>query len=312
MRVLVSGANGFVGRALCLYLLSNGHSVVPIVRRYSGMEGEHIIDEEFSGIQSLSDCDSIVHLAGRAHIVHDQEIDPLAAFRVANVNTTLALANRAIESGVRRFVFMSTVKVNGEVTAPGCCFKSDDLPAPQDPYAISKLEAEKGLLEISARTGLEVVIIRPPLVYGPDVKGNFASLIKWVKNEVPLPLGAVDNRRSMIALDNLVNFTTLCADIDASPNAKGQVFLVSDGEDVSTAELLRRVAKAYQCNSRLFSVPVGLIRLAAGWVGKSPLADRLLGSLVIDDSKARQVLGWHPPVSMDEQLQKMVLHDSLV
>lgn len=305
MRVLVSGANGFVGRALCPYLSANGHSVVPLVRRPCGMEGEHIVSEESSWTWALKDCDSVVHLAGRAHVMQDQERDPLLAFRVANVDAVLALANRAVEAGVRRFVFMSTVKVNGEVTAPGCSFKSDDLPAPQDSYAISKWEAEQGLFEITKRTGLEVVIIRPPLVYGPDVKGNFASLIKWVKNGVPLPLGAVHNRRSMIALDNLVSFAALCANVDASPNAKGQVFLVSDGEDISTTELLRKLAKVYGRRSRLLPVPVGAMRLLAQFMGKTSLSDRLFGSLVIDDSKAREMLGWQPPVSMDQQLRKM-------
>jgi nucleoside-diphosphate-sugar epimerase len=305
MRVLVSGANGFVGRALCPYLSSMGHTVVPVVRRPCGMEREHIVSNQVSWTRALKDCDSVVHLAGRAHIMQEQECDSLFAFRAANVDITLEFANRAIEAGVRRFVFMSTIKVNGEETVPGFSFKPDDRPAPRDAYAISKWEAEQGLRAIADKTGLEVIIIRPPLIYGPGVKGNFASLIHWVKSGMPLPLGAIHNRRSMIALDNLVNFTALCADIDASPNAKGQVFLVSDGEDVSTTELLRRVAKAYGCNSRLLPVPDGIMRIAARLMGKSSLADRLLGSLVIDDSKARELLGWHPQVSMDKQLRKM-------
>ena len=312
MRVLVTGANGFLGSALCPHLVALGHEVVPAVRRASGVADEIIVHDEASWKAALEGCDSIVHLSARAHVIEDQERDPLQAFRVSNVDTTIELASRAVGIGVRRFVFMSTIKVNGEETAPGCSFRADDPPDPKDLYAISKWEAEKELLEIAQRTELEVVIIRPPLVYGPEVKGNFASLVKWVKNGVPLPLGAVNNRRSMIALDNLVDFTALCADIDASPHAKGQVFLASDGEDVSTTELLHRVAKAYGCNSHLLSVPAGLICFAARFIGKSSLADRLLGSSVIDDSKARQLLGWHPPVSMDEQLQKMALYDALV
>jgi len=312
MKVLVTGANGFVGSVFCPHLAALGHEVVPTVRRPRENFHERIVYDEASWRTALKGCDSVIHLAARAHVMQDQELDRLQAFRLNNVTTTIDLANRAVEMGVRRFVFMSTIKVNGEETVPGCSFSPDDPAAPKDPYAISKWEAEQGLFEIAQRTGLEVVIIRSPLVYGPGVKGNFASLIKWTKIGIPLPLGAVHNRRSMIALDNLVNFTALCADIDASPNAKGQVFLVSDGEDVSTAELLRRVAKAYRCSSRLFSVPVGLMCLAARWMGKSSLADRLFRSLVIDDSKARQMLGWHPPVSMYEQLQKMALHDSLV
>jgi nucleoside-diphosphate-sugar epimerase len=312
MRVLVTGANGFVGGALCPHLAALGHDVVPAVRRPSGMSNERIVSDDASWKAALEGCHSVIHLAARVHVMHDQETDPLEAFRVNNVDATLELANRAVEAGICRFVFMSTVKVNGEETASGCSFKPDDLVDPKDPYAISKWEAEQCLLDIGRKTGLEVVIIRPPLVYGPGVKGNFASLVKWVKKGMPLPLGAVSNRRSMVALDNLVSFIALCADVESSSNAKNQVFLVSDDEDISTAELLRRVAKAYRCSSRLFSVPVVLMRHAAKWMGKSSLADRLLGSLVIDDSKARQLLGWRPPVSMNEQLQKMALHDSLV
>lgn len=312
MRVLVTGANGFVGSALCPHLVALGHEVVPVVRRQSSIADEVIVHGAESWKAALKGCDSVIHLAARAHVMQDQERDPSQAFRANNVDTTIELAKRAVEAGVRRFVFMSTIKVNGEETALGCSFSPNNPVAPKDPYAISKWEAERGLLTFAQRTGLELVIIRPPLVYGPGVKGNFASLIKWVKNGVPLPLGAIHNRRSMIGLDNLVNFTALCADIDASPNAKGQVFLVSDGEDVSTAELLRKVAKAYRRNSRLFRVPEGLMRVAARWMGKASIADRLFGSLVVDDSKARQMLGWHPQLSMDEQLQKMAQHDSRV
>ncbi len=274
------------------------------------MKEEHIVGDKLSWMHALAGCNSLVHLAGRAHVMLDHEPDPLQAFRAANVVTTIELANRAVETGVRRFVFMSTIKVNGEETASGCRFKPDDLTAPQDPYAISKWEAENELLEIARNTGLEVVIIRPPLVYGPAVKGNFATLIRWVNSGVPLPLGAIHNCRSMIALENLVSFTALCADVEASPNAKKQIFLVSDGEDVSTSELLRKVAKAYGCTSHLLPLPVGLIRFAARLMSKASLADRLLGSLVIDGAKARETLGWSPPVTMDEQLKKMALHDS--
>jgi nucleoside-diphosphate-sugar epimerase len=311
MRVLVSGANGFVGRTLCTSLVALGHDVVPAVRRQSDIAGEVIVHDAASWETALMGCDSVVHLAARAHVMKDKEQDPLQVFRSNNVDTTIELANRAVEAGVRRFVFMSTIKVNGEQTVPGYSFSSDDPVDPKDPYAISKWEAEQELLEIAKRTGLEVVIIRPPLVYGPHVKGNFATMIKWIKQGIPLPfLGVSHNRRSMIALDNLVNFTALCADFDASPNVKSQVFLVSDGEDISTAELLRRVAKAYQRKIHLFSIPMGLMQLVARWMGKTSIADRLFGSLVIDDSKARQMLGWRPPLGMDDQLQKMAQHDS--
>lgn len=310
MKVLISGANGFIGRALCPYLLSLGHSVVATVRRSCGLNGEHIVGDRSSWMHALAGCSSVIHLAGRAHVMPDHELNPLQAFRTANVVTTTELANQAVEAGVRRFVFMSTIKVNGEETAPGCRFNADDLTNPHDPYAISKCEAENGLLEIARKTGLEIIIIRPPLVYGPGVKGNFASLIRWINRGWPLPLGAIHNRRSMLALENLISFAALCADIEASPNVKNQIFLVSDGEDVSTSELLRKIAKAYGRNSHFLPLPVWGIRFAARLMNNKSLADRLLGSLVIDDSKAREMLGWRPPVTMDEQLQRMALHDS--
>ncbi len=310
MRVLVSGANSFIGRALCSHFSSLGHSVVPAVRQSYGMKGEHIVGDKHSWMHALAGCYSVVHLAGRTQVMQDDETDPIQAFRAANVGTTIELANRAVEAGVRRFVFMSTIKVNGEETAPGCRFKPDDLTEPEDPYAISKWEAENGLLEIARKSGLEVVIIRPPLVYGPGVKGNFGSLVRWVNSGVPLPLGSIHNCRSMIALENLVSFAALCADIEASPNAKNQIFLVADGEDVSTSELLRKVAKAYGCTSQLVPAPAGLIRFVARLMNKTSLADRLLGSLEIDWSKTRGMLDWSPPVTMDEQLKKMALYDS--
>jgi nucleoside-diphosphate-sugar epimerase len=179
------------------------------------------------------------------------------------------------------------------------------VPAPQDAYAISKWEAEQGLMAIARETGMGVVIIRPPLVYGLDVKGNFAKLVQWVRKGIPLPFGALQNRRSLLALDNLVSFIALCADPAKSPKAANEVFLISDGEDVSTAELLRRVARAYGTKAHLIPVPPAWLRFGARLLGKSAVADRLLGSLVIDSSKARELLGWRPVVTMDEQLQKM-------
>lgn len=310
MKVLVSGANGFIGRALCPHLLLLGHSVVPAVRRSGGMKGEHTVGDKSSWMHALTGCSSVVHLAGRIPVMQNREREPLRAFRNVNVDKTIELANRAVEAGVRRFIFMSTIKVNGEETPPGNRFKADDSPAPRDLYAISKWEAEQELLEIACKTGLEVVIIRPPLVYGPGVKGNFAFLIRWINRGWPLPFGAIHNQRSMLALENLVSFAALCADIDASPNAKNQIFLVSDGNDVSTRELLRKIAKAYGRNSYLFPLPVGVIKVTARLMNKASLADRLLGSLILDGSKAWEMLGWSPSVTMDEQLKKMAFYDS--
>lgn len=307
MKVLVTGANGFIGSALCDHLTALGHAVVPVVRRHSALANARILDEEDHAGWStaLDGCDSIVHLAGRAHVMREYEQDPLKTFRADNVEITLALAHRALAAGVKRFVFMSTIKVNGEHTRPGRCFEPDDEPAPSDAYALSKLEAEKGLFNIARETGLEVVVIRPPLVYGPGVKGNFAALIKWVNKGIPLPLGTVDNQRSLIALENLVSFVTLCADRNASPQAANQVFLVTDGKPVSTTDLLKHIAHAYGQQPNLIPVPAGLMRLTARLIGKANVADRLLGSLVANDSKAREMLGWQPPISMIEQLRRM-------
>lgn len=305
MKVLVTGASGFIGSALCPYLSSLGHAVVPTVRGPCGIAGEHIVGDNASWNRALAGCDSVVHLAGRAYVMQDQKANPAQAFRAANVDLTLTLARRAAAAGVRRFVFMSTIKVNGERTALGARFGPDDTPAPEEAYGLSKWEAEQGLREVADETGMEIVIIRPPMVYGPCAKGNFATLIKCVKKGLPLPLGAVHNRRSLIALDNLLNFTALCSDRAASPAAANQVFVVSDGRDLSTTELLRAIARAYDCPTRLIPMPAGLIRLGACLMGKSVTVDRLLGSLAIDDTKARELLGWHPTVSMDEQLRKM-------
>lgn len=310
-RVLVNGANGFIGRALCSHLSSLDYLVIPVVRNFSGIKGEYIVGDKQSWMHALAGCSAVVHLVGRTHARQNHEPDPLQAFRAANVVTTTELAYRAVEAGVSRFIFMSTIKVNGEKTATGYRFKPDDLAAPQDPYAISKWEAENELLEISKKVGLEVVIIRPPIVYGPDVKGNFAFLLHWINRGFPLPLGAINNCRSMLALENLVSFIALCVDIEASPNAKNQIFLVSDGEDVSTSELVYKIRKAYGCNSKIFPLPVRVIRFAARLIN-GPFADRLLESLLIDGSKAREMLGWNPPFTMDEQLKKMAIYDSSI
>jgi nucleoside-diphosphate-sugar epimerase len=236
----------------------------------------------------------------------------LTEYREINVNVTLALAEEAARAGVRRFVFISSIKVNGEQTPPSRPFRPSDVPVPRGAYSISKREAEEGLNMLAQKTGLEVVIIRAPLVYGPGVKGNFAAMIRWLRKGVPLPFGAVQNKRSLVALDNLVDFISLCANADKSPLAANQLFLISDGEDVSTAELLRKVARGYGVNPRLVPLPVKLIRILSRLSGRRAVADRLLSSLQVDSSKARALLGWTPIVSMDEQLQEMVRYDSRV
>jgi len=264
----------------------------------------HYWDMKFQpGDEALSGVDVVVHMAARVHIMHDDASDPLTEFRKINVEGTLNLAKRAAVAGVKRFVFISSVKVNGEKTTVGKPFSPDDVVTTHDPYGVSKWEAEQALFRLAASTGMEVVIIRPPLVYGPGVKANFRKMIQWVDKGVPLPLGAIDNQRSLVALDNLVDFIVLCT---THPRAAGELFLVSDGEDVSTTELLQKVAKALHKKARLFSMPSSLMRVTARFLGKQALADRLFESLQVDNSKACALLGWKPVVTMDEQLKETV------
>lgn len=230
--------------------------------------------------------------------------NPLAEFRRVNVDGTLNLGAQAAAAGVRRFVFVSSVKVNGEFTAPERAFSAADSPAPQDPYGISKMEAEKGLRRIAAETGMEVVIVRPPLVYGPSVKANFAALMRAVQRGVPLPLASVTrNRRSFVALDNLLDLLITCID---HPAAANQTFLVSDGEDLSTADLLYRLGQALGKPVRLFPAPPSLLQFGANLLGRGDAARRLLGNLQVDIGHTRNILHWNPPVSVDEGLRRAV------
>jgi nucleoside-diphosphate-sugar epimerase len=249
----------------------------------------------------LGKADVLVHLAARVHVMRDTAVDALAAFRAVNVQGTLNLARQASASGVKRFVFISSVKVNGEATHKGRPFTAEDLAAPQDAYGISKMEAEQGLRQIAAETGLEVVIIRPTLVYGPGVKANFAALMRAVQRGYPLPLGAVHNQRSLVALDNLVDFIITCI---THPQAANQTFLVSDGQDLSTTELVRGMAQAAGVPARLLPVSVWALHAGASLLGKGDVVQRLCGNLQVDISKARSLLGWVPPVSLEEGLRR--------
>lgn len=305
MKILVTGANGFIGRALCRHLAFLGHEVLPVVRRVSGIQNEFIISDGQSWHGVLHGCDTVVHLAGLSHAMIKNGSNSKDLFKSVNVDKTLDLARQAVVAGVRRFIFMSTVKVNGESTNSGDSFNSKSLHDPQDLYAKSKLEAEQGLNLISEKNNLEVTIIRSPMVYGPGVKGNFHSLMRVINSGIPLPLAKIDNVRSMIAIDNLVNFISLCADITASPSAKNQVFLVSDCHPISTPELLRKISEVYGVKVKTFPFPLCLLRIFSLCLGKLSLMDRLTESLVVDDSKTIEMLGWKPVVSMDEQLRKM-------
>ncbi len=312
MRLLVTGATGFVGQALVSELLAEEFSVSALVRSETAYLPSGINKLIVADLAALADfravlinIEVVIHLAARVHIMDDGAGDPLAEFRKMNTDATLRLAKQAAEAGVKRFVFLSSIKVNGEMTAIGKPFKPDDGFVPDDPYGLSKYEAEQGLLALAKETGMEVVIIRPPLVYGPGVRANFASMMSWVKKSVPLPFGAIHNQRSLVALDNLVSFIIHCID---HPKAANEVFLISDGEDVSTTELLQKVAKALGKRSWLLPIPVSWMSFAAKLVGKEDVANRLFGSLQVDSSKASNLLGWKPVVTMDEQLKKMVKH----
>jgi nucleoside-diphosphate-sugar epimerase len=252
---------------------------------------------------ALINVGSVVHLAARVHLLHDPDPKPLAAYRAVNVDGTLNLARQAAAAGVKRFVFVSTVKVNGEYSAPGSPFAESAAPCPQDAYGQSKLEAEQGLRQICAETGMEFVIIRPPLVYGPGVKANFAALMRAVQLGWPLALGAVSNRRSLVALDNLADFIVTCA---THPKAANQTFMVSDGNDLSTTELVRGLARAASVPARLMPVPVWALEAGATLLGKRGEVRRLCGSLQVDISKARNLLGWTPPISVEEGLRRAV------
>lgn len=308
MKLMITGANGLVGRSACARALEGGMRVCGATRQAfalpSGVEAMVVpgLDSPTGWVDALTDCDAVLHAAARVHVMHDSVADPLVEFRKVNVDGTLHLARQAAAAGVRRFVFVSSVKVNGEGTGAGHPFTASDAPAPQDPYGISKNEAEQGLRQIAAETGMEVVLVRPPLVYGQGVKANFASLMRWLQRGIPLPLGAItDNRRSLVALDNLVDLLITCID---HPAAANQTFLVSDDEDLSTTGLLRRMGKAMGKPARLIPVPPALLRLGAAALGKGDIAQRLLGSLQVDITHTRQTLGWTPPIGVDEGLRR--------
>lgn len=305
MKVLVTGAGGFVGAAMVRHLRGLGHQATGTVRREArqGLIAVGDIGPTTDWRPILHEVEAVVHLANRAHVMTETETDPLAAFRRVNRGGSLRLAEQAAMAGVRRLVFVSSIKVNGEATRQGCPFTAGDTPAPEDAYGLSKLEAEQGLWELSARTGLEVVVVRPPLIHGPGVKGNLRTLMRVVAKGLPLPLGLVDNRRSLIGLDNLVDLLTLCLD---APAASGRVWLARDGEDLSTPELIRRMGKALERPARLLPVPPVLLRWAGTLTGRSAAVGRLLGSLQVDDSATRAELGWSPPFGIDLGLAAMV------
>lgn len=308
--ILITGANGFIGSALVLKLAqAEGGVVRAAVRKSTGNVSGRVevfeklaLEEETDWTRALDDIAVVIHCAARVHLLKDHSNNPLADFRKTNTTATLNLARQAAAAGVKRFIFLSTLGVNGAETFD-TPFAADDTPRPHSPYAQSKLEAETGLRQIATASTMSVVIIRPPLVYGPDAPGNFGSLLRIVQRQIPLPLGNVKNKRSFVYLDNLVDLICCCI---THPRAVNQVFLVSDDEDLSTTELLKKMGRIFNRPARLLPVPMVFLKAAAKLVGKAKVAQQLLGSLQVDIQKTKSFLGWKPPVSLDEGLRHTV------
>ena len=305
----VTGANGFLGRALIKELATLNYSVRGSTRANTSNKNSkvEIVRSPFLVSSSewadlLKGCEFLIHTAARVHIMNDHSTDALAQYREINTEATLNLARQAVNAGIKRFVYISSIKVNGEFTRPGEKFTSSSLPNPQDPYSISKWEAELGLKEISKVTGLDVVIVRPPLIYGPGVKGNFLNLIKAIERGALFPLASINNSRSLVGLGNCIDLI-IKATISSNPGFN--TFLVSDDSDLSTPELIKRLAKALDRSAKLFPIPEFILSSGARFVGKSQLAQRLLSSLEIDILETKHVLNWVPPFDIDTELRKI-------
>lgn len=304
MVVLLTGATGFVGSAI---LQKKIGSVVLGRSCPVGFPANSYVKRELSGSADYTGCfeniDAVIHCAARVHVMNEKSTDPLQAFREVNVTGTLNLAKQAAAEGVRRFVFISSIKVNGEGTDINFKYTSSDQAAPDDPYGISKHEAEQGLIQLSKETGMELVIIRPTLVYGAGVKGNFLNLLKLCKSGLPLPFGAIHNARSIVYLGNLVDLITTCID---HPNAAGKIFLASDGDDLSLTDLLVLIRKAMNKPALLIPVPSFLFKLLGKITGKTAIVDRLVGNLQVNSSNAKTLLGWQPPYTVEQGIKATV------
>jgi nucleoside-diphosphate-sugar epimerase len=308
-RVLVTGASGFVGRGLVERLVADRRHIVRVALRQPVPELANAVeqlpigdlDDATEWRHALAGIEVLVHAAARVHVMRERDGDPLEAFRRVNVAGTLRLAEEAAAAGVQRLVFLSSIKVNGDETPPGRPFREDDVPAPSDPYGVSKHEAEEGLLALARATKMQIVVVRAPLVYGPGVKANFANLMRLLQTGIPLPLGSIDNRRTLVALDNLVDLIATCIH---HPAAGNQTFLAGDAEDLSTTDLLRRLGIALGRPARLIPVPAHWVEFSAGLVGQRAIAHRLCRSLQVDIGKAVQVLGWNPPFAVDAALRR--------
>ena len=305
--ILLTGASGFVGQALARACLAADASLICPTRRPLDWQAAEMRNPLISDMTAdtewsahLQGVDIVIHSAARVHVMHETASDPLVQFRAVNVAASLQLARQAATAGVKQFIYLSSVKVNGEATSPGHPFGADDAPLPQDAYGISKQEAEQALLQLATETGMAVTIIRPPLVYGPGVKANFLSMLRGVRRGLPLPLGSIHNQRSLVYLGNLVDLILHCR---LHPAARNQIFLASDGRDLSTTEMFRLCAQGLQVKSRLFPFPASLLTLAASMLGKRSVADRLCQSLQVDISKTRELLAWSPPYTVEQGLQ---------
>lgn len=306
--ILLTGASGFVGSAIQQRIVADGqHCLTIAVRRAvdppSAVRVVPVTDltADTDWSSALQGVDIVIHSAARVHVMNETSADPLAEFRKVNVDGTLALARQAVEAGVKRFVFVSSVKVSGEETTHKRVYTADDVAYPCDPYGISKYEAEQALLKLAKKTGLEVSIVRPVLVYGPGVKANFLSMMKWIKLGVPLPFGAIHNKRSLVALDNLVDLILTCTE---HPAAVNQVFFASDGNDLSTTQMIQQLGVAFGKPVRLLPVPMSWLNLIFTALGKKGLSQRLCGSLQVDITKNKKLLGWAPPVSVEDAMYK--------
>lgn len=306
MNVLLTGSNGFLGQYLSKFLAEKGDSVLAHTRKAQTFDHPNIHNINFDLNDNLDNIDLnqvevIIHCAGRAHVMHETAVSPLEAYRQTNVQGTLNLAQKAVQSGVKRFIYLSSIKVNGEQTTTQAFCPNDDVHT-NDPYGLSKYEAEQALLALSQRTGLEVVIIRPVLIYGPNVKANFKSMVNLASKKLPLPIACLDNKRSMVSVYNLADLIHTCM---THPNANREVFLASDQDDISVKQLFEKLAK-YQNNQLLMlPVPKSLINFLASLVGKKAVASRLCSELVVDTTKNTQILGWTAPYNVDTSLEKM-------
>ena len=303
--IVLTGSTGFVGSAIAakvrckeLRLIGRCDPKIP-----NSIFCKATICKSFNYLPFLQNSNVVVHSAARVHVMKDLAKDPLAEFRAVNVEGTLNLAKQAAAAGVKRFIFLSSIKVNGERTEKSSIFRHNDIPKPEDSYGKSKWEAEKGLWEISKQTGLEVVIIRAPLVYGPGVKGNLERLIKIIKSRIPLPFSLIKNQRSLVGIDNLVDLIVHCID---DHKVSGNTFLVSDEEDISTPDLVRQIASSMGLSVRLFPIPLSLLKFFGFLLGKKTEIDRLVGSLRIDNSYTKEILNWTPPISVEEGIRRMI------